>query len=433
MLKRYFPLPFLLIAVSIAFIASGCSLGEAGVGKTAAASSVTNESDPEIRTALQFIEKVPDSVMGYDQLAVLYIQRARRTGDFALYSKAETAVKKALEISPQSPSTRKLNASLMLTFHRFDEALAYGKQLQTEAPNDAFVYGVLTDANVELGNYDDAVAAAQKMVDLKPNSSSYARVAHLRSIFGDHKGAVEAFTTAARTTDPMDKEAQSWCLVQLGDEYFKNGNFSQAESIYDESLGLLPDYHLALAAKGKIRAAQGDLTAAETFLTRVLNTVPNAETAILLGDIYAKNGEVAKARTQYELAQVMETQTGVNNDQKRLALMWLDQDRQLPEALEIARRENSLKKDIYTEDVLAWALFKNGKLDEANESTKRAMRTKANDARILFHAGMIQKGLGNRSEAAKLLRSAIKLNPGFDLIQIDVARTALAEIDGAKS
>ena len=40
------------------------------------------------------------------------------------------------------------------------EGLEAGKALQKEFPDDAFVYGVLTDANAELGNYDAAVDAA---------------------------------------------------------------------------------------------------------------------------------------------------------------------------------------------------------------------------------------------------------------------------------
>ena len=175
----------------------------------AAETFAVSDADPEIKSALDYINKAPDSTLGYQQLAITYIKRARLTGDFSLNRKAETAVKKALEISPDDINVQKLNASLQLTFHRFDEALALATEMQKANPTDAFVFGVMTDANVELGNYDAAVAAAQKMVDLRPNSASYARVAHIRAINGDHTGAVEMFKLAARTADPSDKEAQS--------------------------------------------------------------------------------------------------------------------------------------------------------------------------------------------------------------------------------
>lgn len=384
--------------------------------------------DEEIAEVLKLIEKVPDSPMGYSQLAAIYIKRARSTGDFSLNSKAETAVDKALQIAPEDAPARKLKASLHLTLHRFPEALELGKKLQTEFPNDAFIYGVLTDANTELGNYKEAVEMAQKMVDLKPNSNSYARVAHLRSLHGDTEGAVEMFKTAARTADPQDKEAQSWCLVQLGDEFWKYGKYAEAEKVYDEALQNFPNFHLALAGKGKARAAQNDFETAIKFLSDANNRVPNVETAILLGDIYTKQGNAEKAKQQYDLVEVIEQKIGVNNDQKRLALLWADHNLKLDEALTITKREYEIRKDIFTADGLAWTLYKKGQLTDAKTAISAAMNPKANDARIFYHAGMIEKDLGNRAEAKKMLETALKINPMFDLIQGENARKALSEL-----
>ena len=385
-------------------------------------------TDKEVGEVLKTIEKMPDSPMGYTQLAAVYIKRARATGDFSLNSKAETAIEKALQVAPEDAAAQKFKASLHLTFHRFAEALDLGKKMQNEYPNDAFIYGVLTDANVELGNYKEAVEAAQKMVDLKPNTSSYARVAHLRSLNGDTAGAVEMFKTAARTADPLDKEAQSWCLVQLGDELWKNGKYVESEKVYDEALANLPNYYLALPGKGRARAIQGDFDSAITILTDALNRVPNVETAILLGDIYTKQGNIEKAKQHYDLVEVIEQKIGVNNDQKRLALMWADQNMRLDDALTITKRESELRKDIFTADALAWTLYKKGQLAEAKTAIDNAMNPKANDARIYYHAGMIEKDLGNKAEAKKMLEAALKINPMFDLLQAENARNALAEL-----
>lgn len=390
---------------------------------------LANDTDnADINAALKTIEKMPESPDGYTVLAVAYIKKARQTGDFSLNSKAETAVKKALEIEPNNAIARKLEASLHLTLHRFSEALEAGTKLTKDFPADAFGYGVLTDANAELGNYPQAIEAAQKMVDLKPNSSSYARVAHLRSLHGDTQGAIEMFKTAAKTADPTDKEAQSWCLVQLGDEYWKYGKFVEAEKIYDEALQNFPNYYLALAAKGKVRASQNDFDGAIKILTDANNRIPNVETAILLGDIFTKQGNAEKAKEQYDLVEIIEQKIGISNDQKRLALLWADQNIKLDEALTITKRESEMRKDIFTSDALAWTLFKKGQLPEAKIAITNALKLKSNDARILFHAGMIEKDLGNRAEAKKLLEQALKLNAAFDLLQVETAKKVLAEL-----
>lgn len=388
----------------------------------------TTTADKDVSAALKAIEKAPASANAYNNLAVVYIRKARETGDFSLNTKAEFAVKKALEIEPANASARKLQASLYLTFHKFQEALKLGTELQKDYPKDAFVYGVLTDANAELGNYTEAVDAAQNMVDLKPNTSSYARVAHLRSLHGDHEGAVEMYKLAARTADPMDKEAQSWCLVQLGDELWKYGKYAEAENVYDEALQNFPNYHLAIAGKARARAAQDDFENAAKIAGDALNRVPNVETAILLGDIYTKQGDAEKAKQQYDLVEVIEQKIGVNNDQKRLAMLWADHDTRLDEALTIAEREHGMRKDIFTADALAWVLYKKGNFEEAKKASDEAMRLKTDDARILYHAAMIENAIGDKKEAAKLLQKTLRTNPKFDLLQAEIAKKTLQEL-----
>lgn len=422
---------FLLVNLFLAFVVlanSSCVEQEITQASSSPLAENAIATDQETATALGLIEKMPDSPLGYNQLAVLYIKKARSTGDFSLNSKAETAIQKALTIKPDDISAQKLKASLHLTFHRFQDALELGTELQRKLPNDAFVYGVLTDANTELGNYQKAVEAAQKMMDIRPDTASYARAAHQRSLHGDHEGAVELFKLAARTADPNDKEAQSWCIVQVGDELWKYGKYAEAEKIYDEALQNFPNYYLAIAGKGRARAAQGDFENAIKFLTEANNRVPNVETAILLGDMYAKQGDAEKAKQQYDLVQIIEQKIGVNNDQKRLAMLWADQNVKLDEALAIAQREHAMRKDIFTADTLSWVLYKKGKFQEAKKASDEARRLKTNDARILYHAGMIEKELGNKKEAAKLLQTALKLNPAFDLLQAENAKKSLQEI-----
>jgi tetratricopeptide (TPR) repeat protein len=424
---------FLFLSFTLVFVAllnSACGERNATVASASpsAALETATSADAEINAVLKVIEKKPDSPTGYNQLAVVYIKKARETGDFSLNAKAETAVDKALAIAPDDAATNNLKASLHLTFHRFREALELGTKLQKTNPKDPFVYGVLTDANVELGNYEQAVEAGQTMVDLKPNMSSYARVSHLRSLHGDTDGAVEAMRTAARIADPMDKEAQSWCLARMGDELWKIGKYAEAERVYDEALTNFPNYHLALAGKGRARAAQNDLAGAVKFLTDANNRVPNVETTILLGDVYTKLGDAEKAKQQYDLVEVIEQKIGSSSDQKRLALLWADQNVRLDEALEITKREYQARKDIYTADAHAWILYKKGRLDEAKTAMDAAMRLKTKDALFFYHAGMIAKDAGDKKEARKMLESALKINPAFDLIQAENARRALSEL-----
>ncbi len=360
-------------------------------------------------------------------MLLLIFVRREKSGDFSLNSKAETAVNRALEIEPDNYDAQRIQASLLLTFHKFQEGLEAGQKLQQKSPQDPFVFGVLTDANVELGNYKEAIDAAQQMVDLRPGMESYARVSYVRSLHGDSDGAIEAMKMAASISDPQDKEARAWALTHLGNEYFKVGRYEEAEKQYDIALQVLPDYHFGLTGKGNVRAAAGDYENAVKFYTKSQEKVPLTQTIIPLGDLYKKTGKPEEAQKQYELAEFIEQKLG-NTDQRTIALLWANQDIKLDEALQLARTEHEKRKDIYTADIYAWTLYKTGQFEEAKKVITEAMRLKTKDAQIFYHAGMIEKQLGNKKAAADYLQKAIKLNPAFDILQVETAKSALQEL-----
>jgi tetratricopeptide (TPR) repeat protein len=408
---------------------TGCFSGnlESMPTTTSAASSATADADPELVAGKKLIEMMPESPRGYNQLAAYYIKRSRETGDFEMNRMADEQVSKAIEVAPNDATSRKLRAGLHLSFHRFDKALAEANALKNEFPRDPFVYAVLSDANVEMGNYADALEAAQTMVDIRPDSSSYARVAQMRSLHGDSKGAIEMMKLAARTADPADKAAQSWCLVQLGDEHWKVGRYAEAEKIYDEALQNFPGYFLALVSKGRLRASTGDFPAAEELLNQAQASLPNANAIHLLGDIYMRRGETERAAAQYERFDAIQENLGDGADHKKLILSWANRNK-LEAALGSAEEEYAAEKNIHSAQLMAWTLYRSGRAKEAAPYIREAMRLKTVDARLLFHAGMIAKANGQRSEAKRLIQKALEQNPGFDLLEAVEAKAALKQL-----
>ena len=113
---------------------------------------------------------------------------------------------------------------------------------------------------------------------------------------------------------------------------------------------------------------------------------------------------------------------------RELALFYADHDTKLGEALDLARRELEVRRDVYTHDVLAWALYKNGQAADAVAPMKEALRLGTEDARLFFHAGMIHRAAGERARARELLQRALTLNPRFHVLQAEIAERTLREI-----
>ncbi|MBA2705146.1 MAG: tetratricopeptide repeat protein [Blastocatellia bacterium] len=383
-------------------------------------------ADARIQTAQQAIAQSPNKPEGYNLLASAFMQKARETGDFGFNARAEGALVRSLEVDPENYDAIKLRAKLLLTYHRFGEALQFARRAQALRPDDHDNYGALTDALVELGDYPAAIEAAQKMVDLRPDSASYARVSYLRSLHGDGEGAIEAMRVAVKAANPNDPEGAAWCRVHLGDELMNTGKRREADQEYDNALYLFPDYPLALAAKARARVAAGDLPQAINFYERAQNRVPLPETAIALGDLYARLRRPDDAKRQYQLVEFVERNSAASGTYSRqLAMFWADHDEKLDQALAIAQKERSTREDIYTCDALAWTLFKNNRLDEAQKSMAEALRLGTRDARLYYHAGMISNELGERQNATRYLTLALETNPNFDVLQVELARKSL--------
>jgi tetratricopeptide (TPR) repeat protein len=386
-------------------------------------------ADRLIGIAQASIKQAPDVYNNYNLLAVAYMQKARETGDFNFNARAEAALTESIRLSPDNFDALKLQSKLLVIYHRFGEALPAARRVIEQKPNDYETYGVLVDALVELGYYDEARKAVQAMLDVRPYAASYARASYLRSLYGDTEGAIEAMRLAVQSANPGNPEELAWCRVHLGDELMNAGKRIDAEREYDHALFIFPDYYLALAAKARARLAAGDTERAIEFYKRAQERVPSPDIAIALGDIYTKQGRTDEARKQFELVEFVE-KTGASEGtySRLLVLFWADHDMKLDEALAAARRLRESRADIYTSDALAWCLYKKGQHAEAKTAIDEALRLGTRDATINYHAGMIYRALGERRTAAKHLQLALKLNPSFDVLQADVARQALRSL-----
>lgn len=387
-----------------------------------------SKADQRIARAEQLIERMR-SADAYNQLAAAYMQKARETSDFSFNAHASEAINQSLAIENDNYDALKLRAKLELTYHRFGEALQTARHAQKFRNDDHDVWGQITDALVELGEYKDAVEAAQRMVDLRPDSSAYARVSYLRSLHGDTNGAIEAMVAAAQSANPNDPEAVAWCHVQLGNELLNAGKIDAAERQFDEALRIFPEHRLAIEAKGHAKIASGNLQEAIAVYEREQAKSASADAAGVLGDLYMRLGKTDLAKSQYETFEILERENAeLERSWRHMINFWLDHDRNLADSLTLAKREYEARHDIFTCDTLAWALFKNGNAQEAKTLIDEALRTGTKDARINYHAGVIYKSLNLRAKAIQYLRLGAALNSAFNPVQAESAKQMLAEL-----
>jgi tetratricopeptide (TPR) repeat protein len=397
------------------------------------------EADPRPRTD-RMIEGLQNRLRHQPQhaetsawLGQLYLRKARESGDLAYYPRAEAALRQALDLDPGNASALIGLGSLALARHRFHEALEWGQRVQPLAPFTPAVYGLLADAQTELGQYPEALASVQRMVDLRPDLSAYSRVAYARELHGDLEGAVAAMTMAVEAGAP-GQESTAWARVQLGHLHLTRGALEHAEHQYRVALADVRDYPHALAGLGRVAAARGDHAAAIDAFTRATTNVPIPEYLVALADLYQATGQTHAMSAAHELIgamQRLQSANGMDIDLE-LAMFDLDHDRDIDGAAARLQALRALQPSIRVDDALGWALFKTGQCAEARRVLQRALRLGTQDPLMFFHAGMAEACLGNHAAAETWLQRALDLNPGFSILHAERARQALTEARTAR-
>jgi tetratricopeptide (TPR) repeat protein len=362
------------------------------------------------------LQRTPDDPHLLTQLASAYLQRARETGDPTYYSKADGLLTSASAQLSADADVAIAEGSLALSRHDFVAALGWGTRAVALGPARPSAYGVLVDAQVELGRYDDAVANAQRMADMRPDLSSYTRISYLRELHGDLAGAIDAMTLAIQA-GPLTGEVTAWCDVQLGNLYFTKGDLDSAERAYARSMHRVEGYPHGYAGLARVRAARGDLASAATLYERAVATLPMPDYVGALGDVYARLGDASGAERQYALVDVerqLLIANGVRVDAD-LALFYADHGRDLARAVDAARTEYSIRPSVHIADILGWAEFQTGDLAGALQHSAAALRLGSEDPLLLYHAGVIAQANGDNAGARELLRRAYELNPRFSL------------------
>src|SRR5262245_8134251 len=329
------------------------------------------------------------------------LQRARETSEPAEYTRAQRAFRRALQLDPDNLYALLGLGSLALSQHRFGKALVLGRRAQRLSPSTARTYGVIGDAQIELGRYTEAFRTYDRMAALKPSLGSYARVSHARELIGDVPGAVDAMRLAAEAGGTAG-EPVAWARLQLGKLEFGRGRLGAAEHEYRAALEAFPGYAQALDALARAEAARGRLKSAITLEREAAERPPRPVHVGFLGDLYRANGQPQRALEQYGLLAAIQRLLVANGFKTELetALFDVDHGLRLESALARARQARRERPSIQADDVLSWALARTGRCGEALRFSRRALRLGTLDAPTYFHRGMIARCLG-RDDVAR--------------------------------
>lgn len=403
---------------------------DASVGRPAM--SEVPQRDTQIRVWTTALQQDPASAISLTQLSGLYLQRARETGDDQSYSTAEQYARRslALRTNRNGPAFVTLAAALVAQ-HRFQEAEQVAKDLVAFDQDVPQYRAQLGEIQMELGEYDAARQSFDSLYKVRTHLSIAPRLARWAEVNGNPTFARKLLSDAlaeAKTRPNLPKEQLAWFHLRLGDIDMRNGRMRGARTMFEQGLAIEPGDYRLLDVLAQLEAVEGHPKKAIEYGERGIAAKLDPATLGTIGDAYAALGENGNAEDYYKTMEVaVSGQPGAYH--RAWSLFLLDHNRRLPEVLANVGKEIETRKDVYGYDLLAWALHKAGRNNEARTAMNNARRLGTRDAMLFYHAGMIERSLGDVRRARYFLSEALKVNPGFHPTHPREVRAVLDSLD----
>lgn len=374
------------------------------------------------------LERKPQDERLALQLAKMMMQEGRTTGDFNYYNDAALElIERILYKTPANFEALCLKSMVLLSQHRFSEGKAIAEKALQINPYNAFVHGLMVDALVELGEYEQAVQMCDRMVIIRPDIRSYARISYLREIHGDWAGALEAIQQAI-AAGMEGREETEWSRIVLAHLFLDNNQLDAAQQQYQTALNKRPNYPFAIAGLAEIAAARGDYPAAVSGYESAAKVMGEAAFYASIAKYHRMAGQGAQAEQYLQTtlralkADRRESPDKGHNADYELAQILLEAD-QATQAIPYAEAEYQRRPDnIDVCELLGWIYWKCGRQQEAKKLMAHALRTGAQKPERLLKAGVVFASSGDTQSGQPLIWKAITLKPYMDPSLLEAAR-----------
>ena len=379
-------------------------------------------------------QNIRQDMLSPRQLADQYLQRYRETGDVGDVLRARAAALKSLKAQPRGNTQADVElASVDLELHQFAAALAETKFIETYDPGDPQMLVREASLDLELGEYE----AAKRIIDILPQDpSGFAGISHdtLVARYDELTGHLSAALLArpsAFINAQFEAPAQSraWFFFRAGELAFESGDNDAAIADETKALTIFPHFGDALRFRARFECALKKWQPCLDDATASANITPYPETLGYEADAQRALGQADAAKQTDDLIATVERIGNSYHISDRLLAIYYSSHRiHTADAYAIAKRELAVRHDILTQDTLAWAAAMDGRWDEARAWDAKAMRYDTEIPVMQYHAGVIAEHFGDRAAAHRYLAKALALNPQFDAVYADDARSRLSAL-----
>lgn len=361
-------------------------------------------------------------------LAELFMMEARISGEHGYYyPSALKVIDQVLTDSIKEPVKYRAlldKAAVLLSLHQFEEAKTIAQSALKLNSHSADIYGVLVDAHVELGQYKEAIAYADKMVSIRPDLRSYSRISYLREIHGYVDEAIDAMKMAVAAGYP-GMEQTEWARLTLGHLYERYGALDSAMMQYEIALSSRPKYPFAIAAQANLYETLGSSKKADSLNDLASNLIPEVGFFVdrATWEIERGNKKEARVLTDDILAMIADDENAGHKMSLEMSRIQLKLLGNPDKALAYAMEEHKIRpNNIEVNKVLSEIFYLKNNLVNAQKYLEVALHTGSKDPELKCLEGVLLAKSDRWEQGSSLIKSVFVENPHLDCSYCKEAR-----------
>jgi tetratricopeptide (TPR) repeat protein len=274
-----------------------------------------------------------------------------------------------------------------------------------------------SDLAVQEGDYAMAQRTCEEALRKRRDWAMLARLAHLELFRGNATTADGLYAEAEDDLSAKEMHAYAWIEQERGFLWLNRGRYDRAAVHYENADRAYSGDWRLMEHKAELLAADRHFDEAVALYEEALARAPRPEIEQALGDLLVFVGRARAARVWHDRAlsgYLASVERGEVQYFHHLAGFYADVRMDGPTALTWARRDAALRQNAYTQDALAWALFRAGRFAEARVAMGTALVSGVRDAHLFFHAAMVNLAAGYADDGRRFLAEAAEMNPHYE-------------------
>jgi Flp pilus assembly protein TadD len=307
-----------------------------------------------------------------------------------------------------------------------EEAGKHAQAALTLLPEDPDALNVVAVTELRLGRPDSAESYLDRAIRKAPGKvKSWVGMAEVRLTRNDVAGAEKALKQAS-INEPTSPEARNF----LGEFYAAHGRAPEAEQQFRQALALDPKNGSALMDLGAIEANAGQTDEAEKTY-RQAAALPERQYKPVHAEFLLRSGKHDQAVAEFEKLAAADPED-INLRTKLVdTYLALHRAGDAERVLNAAVKKNGLDEDARMRRSRIYLDL--GRYTEAESDLNQVLHLHKDSAQAYYLLSKVHQGRGIASKEKRALEEVLKIDPGFLVARIDLAKTLLASQSAASA